>query len=251
MFTTNKFPLQILGPLLILLLWTILNALKIISPVFLPSLQDVTVNIIDIFRTDGIYDVGYTLYRTFTSLTIAGLISIPLGLILGLNKKLYEGSELLIDFFRSVPATAFFPIFLLFLGIGDMAKIGISVFVCFWILLINTYYGVRNIPSTRLKVAKVFKASGYNLLRYVIFYDSLPQIMIGLRLSLSISLIMTIVAEMFIGTTYGLGKIIYDSYAIYDTPQLFAAIFITGVLGYVLNKLFMTTEKKIIHWVGR
>ncbi|OGH11634.1 MAG: hypothetical protein A3B38_02870 [Candidatus Levybacteria bacterium RIFCSPLOWO2_01_FULL_36_13] len=251
MFTTNKVPLQIFAPILILILWMIADGLKIVNPVFLPSLKDVAINIINIFLLDGFYAVGFTLYRTFTSLIITSLIAIPVGLILGLNKNLYTSTELLIDFFRSVPATAFFPIFLLFLGIGDMAKIGISVFVCFWILLINTYYGVKNIPATRLKVAKVYKAEGYNLLRFVIFYDSLPQIVIGLRLSLSISLIITIVAEMFIGTRYGLGKIIYDSYAIYDTAQLFAAIFITGILGYILNKLFISTEKKFIHWIGK
>src|SRR3989338_3663156 len=145
----------------------------------------------------------------------------------------------------------FFPIFLLFFGVGDVAKIAISSFAVFWILLVNTIYGVWGSSAIRLKVAKLFKASKYKIFTNVIIFDALPQIMIGIRLSISIPLIITIVSEMFIGTQYGLGKVIYDSYVSYDTTQLFATIFVVGVLGYIINKLFIVFEKKTIHWVGK
>ena len=214
-------------------------------------MKDVTKRIFSFLLGDGIYAIYTTLYRTFFSLLIAGLLAIPLGLFLGFSKKAYAISEVIIDFFRSVPATAFFPIFLLFFGVGDVAKIAISSFAVFWILLVNTIYGVWGSSAIRLKVAKVFKASKYKIFTNVIIFDALPQIMIGIRLSISISLIITIVSEMFIGTQYGLGKVIYDSYVSYDTTQLFATIFVVGVLGYIINKLFIVFEKKTIHWVGK
>ncbi|OGG11567.1 hypothetical protein A2Z00_05020 [Candidatus Gottesmanbacteria bacterium RBG_13_45_10] len=242
---------SILGPLILIAIWIFINKCNLVNSIYLPPLEDVIKRTISFLLGDGVYAIFITLYRTLFSLLIAGLLAIPLGLFLGFNKKAYAFSEVTIDFFRSVPATAFFPIFLLFFGVGDMAKIAISAFVVFWILLVNTIYGVWESSETRLKVAKVFKASQYKIFTNVIIFDALPQILIGVRLSISIALVITIVSEMFIGTQHGLGKVIYDSYVSYDTTQLFATIFVVGVLGYAINKLFIVVERKMTHWVGK
>lgn len=252
MFIINKnVSYSVLGPIFLIAIWIAINRFGLIRPLYLPPFEDVIRKTKDFLLGDGLYSIYITFYRAFISLIIAGIFAIPLGLILGSSKKAYSLSEVIIDFFRSVPATAFFPLFLLFFGVGDLAKIAISSFVCFWILLVNTIYGVWESSETRLKVAKVFKISRYRIFTKIIFFEALPQIMIGIRLGISISLIITIVAEMFVGAQYGLGKVIYDSYVSYDTVQLFSMILIIGVLGYAVNKLFVVIEKKTVHWVDK
>ncbi|HIH20405.1 TPA: ABC transporter permease, partial [Candidatus Micrarchaeota archaeon] len=73
----------------------------------------------------------------------------------------------------------------------------------------------------------------------------------GLRIALSLGLIVAIVTEMFIGTTVGLGRRIIDAQLVYRVPEMYAAIILTGILGYVLNRLFLWYERRTIHWSGR
>jgi NitT/TauT family transport system permease protein len=81
--------------------------------------------------------------------------------------------------------------------------------------------------------------------------ESLPQTFIGLRSGISISLVIVIVAEMFIGTEQGLGKRIIDAQQILNVKDMYASILVTGILGYFLNMLFLLVEKRFIHWSGK
>ena len=81
--------------------------------------------------------------------------------------------------------------------------------------------------------------------------ESLPQTFIGLRSGISIALVIVIVAEMFIGTQEGLGKRIIDAQQILNVKDMYASILITGLLGYILNVLFLMAEKRLIHWSGK
>lgn len=170
---------------------------------------------------------------------------------MGYSDKVYGALEFLVDFFRSIPALALFPLFLLFLGIGDSAKIGVVVFACFFVVLINAMYGVKNANKTRIMASKTMGANNFDIFRKIIFWDALPDIVTGLRISLSMSLLVVIVTEMFLGTEVGLGHRIYDAHLIYRIPEMYASIIIVGLLGYFLNKIFVWVERRSIHWAGK
>jgi len=239
------------GPIVLITLWAGVNSSGLVDTLYLPKVGEVWEKIIDFILTDGWRHVGSTLIRTLLSIGLATLIGVPLGLVIGLSPRLYQASEIIIDFFRSVPGTAFFPLFLLFFGVGDEVKIAITSFVVFWVILLNSIYGVWNCPKTRMKIAKVFRATRRQIFQEVIIYDALPQIVVGLRLSLSLALVITIVTEMYIGGNYGLGRKIYDSYIAYDTARLYATIIIIGGLGLVINRFFGCFERRVIHWAGK
>jgi NitT/TauT family transport system permease protein len=95
------------------------------------------------------------------------------------------------------------------------------------------------------------KVKGFELFRKVIFSEALPQIFSGLRVAISLSLIIVIVTEMFIGTNAGLGKRIIDAQLVYQTASMYAAILMTGLIGFVLNKAMMALENKVVHWKGK
>ena len=241
----------LIGPSLLIILWCFFSFFDIINPIFLPDISETISSFFSFFMEKGIIHLLWTLYRTLTGFLIASLIGIPLGLIVGMNKVIYNSVEVLVDFFRSLPASALFPLFLLVFGVGNGSKIAISVFTIFWTIFVSSIHGVWNIPQTRIRTARVYGASKFQLLKEVVIFDSLPQISAGLRIGLSLSLIIVIVSETFTGGQYGIGNVLYESYLSYDSPRIYALIIIAGFSGFFLNKSFLFLEKKFIHWSGR
>lgn len=245
----RKFFYFFISPGILLSFWWIVGFFEMIDPLYLPSLPSVINSFITIIFSSGLGDIWSTLYKTIVGLIFSVILAVPVGVLLGVNKKLYAAVEFTVDFFRSLPAPALFPLFLLFFGIGDLAKIAVVAFVAFWVILVNTIYGVWNAPKLRIQVAKVYGASRWQILKEVVLPDAIPQIFVGFRVALSLALVLVVITEMLIGTKFGLGQKIFDSYVTYHIPSLFSYILIIGLLGYILNKLFVFFEKKIVYWV--
>jgi len=242
----------LIGPAIVILIWFLISNLNIVDKFFLPDPISTFKELFSlIFNGTILPDMVLTLERTISAFIIALIIGLPLGLILGSSRKLYESFEFVIDFFRSIPATAMFPLFLLIFGIEDKSKIGVAAFASVLIILFNTAYGVIHAKKSRALAAKLMGASKIQIFRFIYFWESLPQTFIGLRSALSMSLIIIVVTEMFIGTYAGLGRKIIDFQITYNITSLYAVILLTGILGYLINFIFIYTEKKLIHWSGK
>ena len=242
----------IVAPLSIVVLWFVLTQFKIVSPIFLPKPYEV---VISFYKTiiDGTLpiDIWYTLYRVFFGFSIATIIGVPVGLLMGYSRRVYNSLEFVVEFFRAIPATALFPLFLLIFGIGDDAKIGISAWGAGLVIILNSMYGVHMSKELRLRAAKVMKVKGFDLFRRVIFPEALPQIFTGFCVALSLSLVIVVVTEMFIGTNHGLGHRIIDTQLLYKVDEMYMAILVTGVIGFSLNKVLQKIESNVIHWKGK
>lgn len=241
----------VIGPLAVVLLWFLLSISGVIDTFFLPSTIETIKGMVELILSGAIIpDIFTTLGRVGAALTLAIAIGLPLGLMLGTSSKLYESMEFVIDFFRSIPATAMFPLFLLIFGITDSSKIAVAAFSSTLIILFNTACGVRHSKKTRLCAAKLMGASGTQIFKHISFWESLPQTFVGLRIAVSLSLIVIIVTEMFIGTTIGLGKLIIGFQYNYNIPGVYAVILLTGIIGYLINAIFVIAEKRFVHWTG-
>ena len=237
---------------MIVVAWLVAGWLKLINPLFIPSLPEVFASLRRMIASGILLnDLANTAWRTFVGFIISAVVGIPLGLLLGSNENIRRATSVLVDFFRSVPGTALFPLFLLFFGIGDRAKIANAVFACTLIVLINAMYGVRNVNQTRINAAKTMGASSIRIYYRIVLPSALPEIAGGLRIAVSIALIVIVVTEMFIGTSNGLGKRIFNAYQLFQVPDMFAAILITGLFGYLLNLLLAALEQRLIHWGGK
>jgi len=247
----NKKYFPFLIPLFIISVWLFFSYFKIFSPVFVPSPHEIKVQLID-YATDKnlMKDIYFTFYRLFMSFFVAIIVGTPIGLLMGYSKKIFKLLNSTVDFFRSIPVTALFPLFLLFFGIGDKAKISAAAWSAMLIIMVNTMHGVQHVKIIRLKVAETMRLTKIQTLAKIIFPESLPQIITGYRTALSISLVIVVVTEMFIGTKYGLGHRIIDAQLTYRISDMYLSILITGILGYILNKILLIFEKKIIHWKG-
>ena len=234
-----------------LAVWFVFTHYKVVNPLFLPQPKPVLAKLLYLLGTWEFFaDIGRTLWRALAGLALCVMTMVPLGLVLGRYRRIYEYFEGTIEFFRSLPSSALYPLFILFFGVGDAAKIAVVFFTCSLVVLLNAIYGARPTPDKqdRINVMIVFGATRLQMFREVIFRDALPHIAAGIRVALSLSLILVIVTEMFLGTNVGLGRRIYDCYLNYRLPEMYGVIIATGLIGFILNKTFLLIEKRVIFW---
>lgn len=237
-------------PILILFSWWIVTNYNLVSPLFLPKLGEFFSGFIGAIKGDLLIDVWATLQRTFGGLIMASIVGVPLGLLLGYSSKIYESFEFTIEFFRAIPVTALFPLFLLIFGIGDASKIGMITYGAIILIIVNTMHGVHNLRKLRLTAGRLMGLNGTGLFWNIIFPEALPSIITGFRLALSYSLVLAVVTEMFIGSNRGIGYRIINAQLIYDTVGMYIGIISAGLVGFFLNKMVVSFEKKYVHWKG-
>jgi sulfonate transport system permease protein len=244
--------LPTLGPIVLFIIWDLVVRLGLIKAILLPPpLATLQALVTGLAGGPLLTDFLVTVMRTMEAFLIAGVIGVPLGVLLGSNERAYRSVEFLIDFFRSTPSSALIPLFLLIFGVSDVNKVAIAAFGAMLIVLFNSAYGVINARKQRLMAAKVMGASRWRIFRDVLLWESLQPTFVGLRSAVSMSLVIVIVAEMFIGSDNGLGHRIIDAQQVLNVKSMYAAILAAGALGYALNVLFMVIERRIVHWSGR
>lgn len=243
--------LPLLGVAGLIFVWYLAVWVRIVDPVLLPPPEASFRALVKGMSGKLGFDFWKTVERTFYATAIAAVIAIPLGVFLGANERVYRAVEFVIDFFRSTPASAMFPLFLVIFGVGNSTKILVAAFGAALVILFNVAYGVMNARKTRLLAAKVMGASPLRVLTDVMLLESLPQTFVGLRNGVSLALVIVVVAEMFIGSVDGLGHRVFEAQQLFDMPDMYAAIFAAGALGYGLNLLFLLVEKRFVHWSGK
>lgn len=247
----NRFAVFLI-PLAIIVVWALVSACEIADPLFLPSPWQVGRSLWAGLVSGGLgVDLAVTIARSFAGFALAAMIGIPLGLLIGRNPALARATQPTIDFFRSIPATALFPLFLFFFGIGDAAKIAVVIYACALIVLVNTSYGAMQVKAPRILAATVMGANQWHVFWKIVIPESAPGIFAGLRLALSLSFVLVIVTEMFIGTRIGLGYQIVNSQLTYRIPDVYAGITLAGLAGYVSNLAILRVESRMLHWVGK
>jgi NitT/TauT family transport system permease protein len=244
--------LPALGPVFLFIVWDLVVRLGFIKPILLPP-PAATIGTLVSGLLGGplLADFLVTVKRTLQAFAIAGVVGVPLGVVLGSNEKAYRSVEFLVDFFRSTPSSALIPLFLMIFGTSDVNKVAIAAFGAFLIVVFNSAYGVINARKQRVMAAKVMGATRWQTFRDVLVWESLQPSFVGLRSAVSMALVIVIVAEMFIGADSGLGNRIINSQQVLNVKSMYASILAAGALGYALNVLFLLAERRIVHWSGR
>ena len=181
--------LPIVGVAGLLAIWSLTTWRQWVDPVLLPSPADTFRAMWKGFGGQLGHDFLITVERTALATLIAAVIAIPLGIVLGASLPVYRSVEFVIDFFRSTPASALFPLFLVLFGVGDRTKISVAAFGAALVILFNVAYGVMNARKTRILAARVMGASRVRVLWDVMLLESLPQTFVGLRNGVSLALV--------------------------------------------------------------
>ncbi len=230
------------GIIAFFLLWEMAPRLGWADPQFIPTLSKVLLVGWKLAISGDLYiHISASIWRYLVSMLLALILAIPLGFLMGgWFPGLVRFFDPLFKFLSHVHAFNLFPIFILFFGIGEPAKISIIFWSCLWPILFTTIDGVRQVNPTYLKIARSMGANRATLYIRVILPGSLPSIITGIRLGSSMALLMLIAGEMT-GGSAGLGYLL-------NKHQKFTAMLTIAFLGWAINYLFNWLENNIVNW---
>ena len=215
---------------------------------FISPISSILSSLWAMLQTKEFYSyLGDTLWILFSAFILSLIIGITVGSMIGLHKRLERYLFSTVDALRSVPPIALLPLFILFFGIDNQMKIAFVLFGGVWPVLINTFFGIRDIDPIYLKVAKNLQLTKSKTIFKVIYPLASPAIFTGIKISLSLCLILTIVCEMLIGNK-GIGFLINVSKRWADYDAMFAGILVVAILGWLINKIFKYADQHFLKW---
>jgi ABC-type nitrate/sulfonate/bicarbonate transport system permease component len=191
--------------------------------------------------------VGNTLQGWALGLGIAAALALPIGVVIGSSRLLYRATRVVIEFLRPIPSVALIPLAILIYGTGLKSKVFLATFASFWQLLVATLYGVQDVDPVATDTARSFGFSRPQRLFRVTLPSAIPYIATGLRIASAVSLILTVTAELVIGSA-GLGRSINLARSGGNEELMYALILTTGILGLLLNAIFVRVERRVLHW---
>ena len=188
-----------------------------------------------------------SILRMFAGYFIGIAVGIALGLLMGYFRFFYSLLEPITEMLRPIPSPAYLPIVILFLGIDDEMKVFMIAFASLFPVLLNTYSGVRSVDPIQLQTARTFGVAGWKLLWHVVLPSASPFIFTGMRVSLAVALIVMVISEM-VAASSGIGYFILSAERGFKIREMFAGVLTLAVVGYVLNRVFVAIENKVLGW---
>lgn len=244
----SKTAYGILGIAIVLISWQVTADTGLVNITIASDPTRVVRSEISLFSSGQIWGpIKGTAIEVGWGMLITLLVSIPLGLILGRVKALYEMTEPIINILNSVPYVLFLPVIIFWFGIGVQSRILLVIWAATLPLIINTTAGVRNLNSDYIRVARMCCAGKWIFYRSVLFPATLPYILTGIRLSIARALVGAIVAEFFLSGG-GLGYFVQTATSNFDMNQAMAGILIMAVVAVVLTRLIGRLERRYTHW---
>lgn len=233
------------------LTWEAFRVIGVLNPLYFPGVTEV----FNAFVTAiGEGTSGTLLVATIDSLktwllsfSIAAALGLVTGVLIGSSAVAAAFLAPLFRFARSTPAVALIPVAILLVGIGTTAKVMIVVFAGIWPIVLNTSSGIRSIPTQYRDTAKTVRIHGILMLRQVIIPAITPAMVTGFRVSMSMTLAVTIGVDLLIGNS-GLGAAIGTYRAVGNTASAYAGVVLAGLMGLTLLVGLTALERRILFW---
>jgi ABC-type nitrate/sulfonate/bicarbonate transport system permease component len=201
-----------------------------------------------LLTSDAMHNVVPSLLRMAVGLSISVVAGIALGIALGRSQRAFAYLDPLFQFARVIPPPTLVPVFIVLFKIGTQMQVASIIFSAIWPILLNTADGARSVDSLQMATARVFRLSAADRLFKIVLPSTMPKIFAGLRLSLSLSLILMVFSELLPGTADGIGFELTDAQSRSDLPTMWAVIVLLGVLGYLLNVALLGVERRVLAW---
>lgn len=239
--------LSVCGFLLPLITWQLVASSGWVGSLFLPSPADVVRSFADWMRNGLSGDTFISIYRVVMGFCIAAIIGVPLGLYIGAYKWFEALLQPINDFVRYMPASAFIPLVLLWVGIGEGSKIAIIFIGVIFQVIVMVADAVRRVPENYLEVAYTMGATQGEVLGLVVWRGILPELLDILRINMGWAWTYLVVAEM-VAANSGLGFQILQSQRFLNTPKIFVGIFVIGLIGLLFDLAFRWAYRLAFPW---
>nr|WP_245590363.1 ABC transporter permease [Cohnella panacarvi] len=235
-------------PVLIVALWQWAAERGWTNPLFFPA-PDVIADAFGSLISSGelFHHLGISVWRALIGFVVGGSVGLLLGLLSGLSRKAEYVLDPSLQMLRTVPHLAIAPLVLLWFGFGEQSKIVIIALGAFFPLYVNTFVAIRNVDNKLFDVAKVLAFGRAKLLFRLVLPAALPGILLGVRLSLALSWIGLVVAEL-IGSQSGVGFLINLGKQTSATEDIFVGVIIFAIVGKLVDSFVRLLERKLLHW---
>lgn len=225
------------------------------EPIWLPSPEDVWASLVDI-STDGFKNftlaehLGFSLFRVVIGFLLGAVVGIPLGYAMGLSDWFRGWFDPIVEFMRPVPPLALIPLVIIWAGIGEQGKIILLFLAALWIMAIAARSGVSGVKISKVHAAYSLGASKWQIMRYVIIPNSLPEIFTGARVAMGVCW-GTVVAAELVAAEKGAGMMIMVASKFQQTQIVILGIILIGIIGFGIDMLMRWAERVLVPWKGR
>jgi ABC-type nitrate/sulfonate/bicarbonate transport system permease component len=250
----RRFEPTILGTgtiVLLLLVWQFLPdfvPMKAGTKLFFTVPSRIAGTLWDMFATGSIWKpLGVSASAFAIGLAMAIVVGLPLGVLLGRSGTLNAMIDPFITAFNATPRLVFLPLLMLWFGIGIWSKVAVVFLGALFPLLINTYEGVRNADKLLINVVRSFGAGEWDIARLVVVPNSLPFIIVGLRLAIGRAVLGVVVSEFF-GSQDGLGVVMVRAASEFKVDVVFAGLIVFAALSLIMTGLVKLIEDRLTRW---
>ena len=228
--------------------WSVFTLGGFVSPTFLASPITMAQEGWLLFTQFGFaHDIGMTVWRVLGGFILAAIVAVPLGIAMGAHKGVEAFLEPFVSFCRYLPASAFIPLLIMWVGIGESQKLSIIFLGCFFQLTLMVMMIVNNARRDLVEAAYTLGSTDSSVIRRVLLPGAAPEIAEALRQVLGLGWTYVVVAEL-IGAASGIGHMIMDSQALMATDNIIAGIVIIGLVGLTSDLLFKKLNQLLFPW---
>jgi NitT/TauT family transport system permease protein len=219
----------------VLVLWEAVSASGWLFRDVVPSLAAIGRALLRTLGNSDFYaNLGITLGEIGVALVIGGVAGLAVGIALGANRFLSRAYESLVYYLGPTPKIIFFPVMIMWFGVGSGSKIAMGVVSCFFPIVISTAAGMRQIDAVLIRVGRSFRASTWQMIAKIYLPAMRAPIVNGVRLGLGVAIIGTLLAETKLSNR-GVGYLIIQAYATFDMPRMYALLIVLFVLAIGAN----------------
>ena len=237
-----------LSPLLALLLWEAGSRTGLIPPRVLAAPSDVFGTMLDMTLSGELpANLAVSLQRVGLGLSIGIAIGLVTGLVSGLSRVGEQLVDPLMQIKRTIPSLALTPLLILWLGIGEAAKVALIAFATMFPIYLNLYGGIRNIDVRLIDAARSFGLSRAEIIGSVVLPGAMPSLLIGLRYAMSVSILVLVVAEQ-VNASAGLGYLVNNARDFMRTDIIVMCILVYALLGLGADWIIRRVEARLLQW---
>jgi sulfonate transport system permease protein len=228
--------------------WQRIADARLLSPAFFPGPDRTWIALTRAFSSGDLAPrIFATVWRMTVGWALASLLGVALGALIGSLPGLRRMLGPTLEFLRPLPASATIPIFIVLLGLSNAMVLSVIAFGAVWPMLLATIHGFEAVEPRLYEVARVLHLSKAATVFKIALPSALPDILSGLRLSLTVALILTVVCEMLVGVD-GLGSWTLVSARAFRSPDLYAGVILLGLIGYAGASLLALLANRILVW---
>lgn len=243
--------LPLAGFAVFVVLWYVLALSGLFPPGQLPRPDQVVATVADRFADDGLWrDVQLSVLRVLIGVGVGCALAVPVGFLLAWYRTLRAMFDPLVSFFRALPPIALIPLVIVYLGIGESARLSILVYAAFFAAVVVVYEGVASADEIYVRAARSMGASEFEVFRRVVMPLTVPQVLVAVRVALGVCWA-TLVAAELIAARRGLGATIQNAANFFQIDMIYGGVILIGLAALIMDRLLAVLMRRLVRWQER